>query len=170
MERYNTQAGYTLIELLLYVAMVGVLLGAITVFFSISTDARIKNQSINEVNDQGTFALDYAAQTVRNATSISSPAASTSGSQLTLAVPTSSLSPTVFSVVGGVLQVKEGTATAIALTNSKIQVTSFSVTNLTRSGTSGIVQINLTLNRINAASRNEYDYQRTFTTSIGVRQ
>jgi len=169
MEIHKKQTGYTLIELLLYVAMLGVLLGAVTVFFGMTTDARLKNQSINEVNDQGTFALDYIAQTVRNATSISSPAAAATGSQLTVAVPTSTLSPTVLNVASGVLQVKEGTAVPVPLTSSKVQVVAFSATNLTRSGTSGIVQISLTLSRVNAASRNEYDYQRTFTTSVGVR-
>lgn len=165
----RSQQGYTLIELLLYIAMIGTLLGAVTIFFSVTTDARIKNQSISEVNDQGAFIMDSITQVVRNATSISGPAVGASGSQLTVAVPTASLSPTIFSVSGGVLQVKEGTANAVALTNSEVQVTSFSVTNLSRSGTKGVVQINFTLSRLNSSGRNEYDYQRTFTTSAGLR-
>jgi len=161
--------GYTLIELLLYVALIGILLSAVTAFFGVTADARLKNQTISEVNEQGTYALDYIAQAVRNASVITLPAAASSGSQLTLTVPTSSLSPTVFSVANGVLQVKEGTGSAVALTNSNIQVTSFTVTNLTKSGTMGIAQIAITINRVNGGGRNEFDYQRTFTTSAGVR-
>lgn len=163
------QAGYTLIELLLYIAMVGVLLAAVTAFFGITTDARIKNQSMTEVNEQGVFALDMIAQTVRNGTSLSSPAAGASGSQLTLTVPTGALSPTVFDVSGGVLRIKEGAGGVVAITNSKVQVTSLTVTNLTRSGTGGIVRISLTLSRRNTAGANAYDYTKTFTTSVGVR-
>ena len=168
MKQPSRQAGYTLIELLLYIAMVGVLLAAVTAFFGVTTDARIKNQSMTEVNEQGLFALDMIAQTVRNGTSISSPAAGASESQLTLTVPTGALSPTVFDVSGGVLRMKEGAGSAVALTNSKVQVVSLAVANLTRSGTGGIVQISLTLSRINTAGVNQYDYTETFTTSVGV--
>lgn len=169
MKNIRKDTGYTLIELLLYTAVIAVLLGAVTVFFGLTVDSRIKNQTINEVNSQGTAALDYITQTVRNSTAITSPAIGTPGSQLTVTVPTGTLSPTLYSVASGVLQVKEGTSAAIALTNSKVQVTSFTVTNLTRTGTSGIVQISLTLSHVNTAARNEYDYTRTFTTSVGVR-
>lgn len=167
--KVSYQAGYTLIELLLYIAMIGVLLGAVVAFFGMTTDARVKNQSITEVNEQGTYVMDYIAQTVRNASAITSPAIGASGSSLTLTVPMASLSPTVFSLTSGVLQVKEGTATAVPLTSSKVQVSAFTITNLGRSGTSGIVKISFTINRLNSSGLNEYDYQRTFTTSVGIR-
>lgn len=164
------QQGYTLIELLLYVAMIGILLGGVTTFFAMAVEARVKNQSISEVNDQGVYAMELLSQTVRNATDVTVPATGATGSNLTLTVPTGALSPTVFSLDGTTLQIKEGTAAAVPLTSSKIQVTSFSVKNLTRSGTAGIVQISLTLERVNPTGRNEYDYERTFTTSVSLRQ
>jgi prepilin-type N-terminal cleavage/methylation domain-containing protein len=168
-ERGFNQKGYTLIELLLYVALVGVLLSAITAFFGIAAEARIKNQTINEVNEQGAYAMEYMARITRSATNISSPAAAATGSSLTLVVPTATLSPTVLSVTNNVLYIKEGTGATISLTTSKVKVDALNITNLTRSGTSPIVQISLTLSRVNALSRNEYDYQRTFTTSVGTR-
>lgn len=149
--------------------MIGILLSAVTYFFGTAADARIKNQTVNEVDTQGTYAMDYITQTVRNATSITAPAIATSGTSLTVVVPTASLSPTIFSLSGNALQVKEGTGTAVSLTSSMVQVTSLSVKNLSRSGTSGIVQISFTLNRVNPSGRAEYDYSRTFTTSVGVR-
>jgi Tfp pilus assembly protein PilW len=164
------QQGFTLIELLLYVGLVGILLGAITALFGTVADARIKNESMTEVNEQGAYVMDYIAQDIRNATSITSPTAGTaSATGMTLVVPTASLSPTVFSIASGVLQVKEGAGAVTSLTNSNIKVVSMTVTNLTRSGTSGVVQVSLTLARVNSTGRNEYDYQRTFTTSTEVR-
>jgi Tfp pilus assembly protein PilW len=165
----NKQSGYTLIELLLYVGLIGILLSAITALFGVSVDARVKNQTISEVNEQGIYALDYMAQVIRNGTTVSSPVAGSTGSSLTVTVPTASISPTIFSVTSGVLQVKKGTATAVALTNSKVKVDTFNVVNVTRSGTSSIIQISLTISRLNPLNKNEYDYQRTFTTSAGVR-
>lgn len=95
------QAGFTLLELLLYTSIVGGLLMAITGFFGVVLEARIKNQSIVEVEQQGVAAMERITQTVRNATSITSPATGATGSSLTLVVPTGSLSPTVFDLSGG---------------------------------------------------------------------
>ena len=169
MDRINKTAGYTLIELLLYITLAGMLLVSLTMFFGMSVDARVKTQSVTEVNQQGASAMEYIQQTVRNASSISAPAAAASASSLTVVVPTASLSPTIFSLNGTVLQVKEGTAAAIALTNDDVQITNLTFTNLTRSGTDGVVRISFTVSRTNTSGRNEYDYSKTFTTTVAIR-
>lgn len=162
-------SGFTLIELLLYVTIVGSLLIAVSMFFATMLDARIKSQSIVEVEQQGALALDYIASTIRGADSITTPAAAGTGASLTLVVPTGALSPTIFDLSGTTLQVKEGAAAAIALTNSKVQVTNLTFKNLTRSGTPGVVQVSITLSRVNTTNRNQYDYQKTFTTTAALR-
>jgi len=169
LDRINKTAGYTLIELLLYITLAGMLLVSLTMFFGMSVDARVKTQSVTEVNQQGASAMEYIQQTVRNASSISAPAAAASASSLTVVVPTASLSPTIFSLNGTVLQVKEGTAAAIALTNDDVQITNLTFTNLTRSGTDGVVRISFTVSRTNTSGRNEYDYSKTFTTTVAIR-
>lgn len=168
MKQHTKQAGYTLIELLLYVVIVGSFLVALSYFFMTTAESRIKGESIAEVNDQGTYAMDYITQTVRNGTAITVPAAAASGASLTLTVPTSANSPTVFSVASGVLQVKKGTAAAVPLTDSNVQITSLTFKNLTRSGTGGLVQVSFTLSRINNGNRDEFNYQKTFTSSAEV--
>ena len=163
------QNGYTLIELLLYVVVVGMLLTSVVSFFGTVTEARVKNQTISEVNDQGTAAMDYITQTIRNATSVSAPATGgVSAASLTLVVPTGSLSPTVFSLSGTTLQVKEGAAAAIALTNNEVQISSLSFKNLTRSGTTGVVQVSFVISRTNPNNVNTFEYQKTFTGSAEV--
>lgn len=97
------QNGYTLIELLIYVAILGALLTVVTFFFGTIASARIKDQTIIEVNDQGQALMDTITQTIHNATAITSPAIGTTGSSLSLAVPTGSLSPTLFTVSGTTL-------------------------------------------------------------------
>lgn len=164
----SKQRGFTLIELLLYVAIVGSLLIAISLFMALTLDARVKNQTITEVEQQGAAAIDYITQTIRNASAITTPAAGASGASITITVPSSSLSPTVFSVTNGVLYVTEGANAAIALTNGKVNVSGINFTNLTRPGTNGIAQISITLSRQNPGGKNEYDYQKTFVTSAGI--
>ncbi|HKX73531.1 MAG TPA: type II secretion system protein [Candidatus Saccharimonadales bacterium] len=162
--------GFTLIELLLYVTIVGTLLTAVTIFFATTTEARVKNQSIVEVDQQGTLVMNHMLQTIRNADSITAPAAGATAASLTLAVPTAGLSPTIFDLNGTTLQVKEGVAAAVALTNNKVQVSGLTFKNLTRASTPGIIQVSFTMSRINAGGRNEYDYQKTFVSSAALRQ
>jgi type II secretory pathway pseudopilin PulG len=164
-----SQPGYTLIELLLYIAVVGTLLIGIAVFFGLSADDRIKNQSVLEVNQQGMAAMEYITQTIRNATAISSPAAAASGASATLTVPTGSLSPTIFDMTGTSLEVKEGANAAVLLTSNDVQVSGLTFKNLTRSGTFGIVQVSFTIARTNTGNRPEYSYQKTFVTSVALR-
>lgn len=165
----NNQTGFTLIELLLYVAIVGSLLTAIVAFLMVSIDARVKNQSIAEVDQQGVFAMEQITKVIRNASSISSPAAGASGAALTVVVPNAGSSPTTFNINAGALQVTEGSGSAVPLTNSKVQMSDLTFTNLSRSGTNGIVRVSFALRRVNPTGRNEYDYQKTFVTSVGLR-
>jgi type II secretory pathway pseudopilin PulG len=101
--RGTNQTGYTLIELLLYVALVGILLTSVTFFFGLVADSRVKNQTINEVDTQGQAIMETITQTIRNATSVTTPAIGGSSPSLTLVVPTGSLSPTVFDLSGTAL-------------------------------------------------------------------
>ena len=75
-------------------------------------------------------------------------------------MPTGSLSPTVIDLSGTVLQVKEGAAAVVPLTGSKVQISGLTFKNLSRSGTTGIVQVSFTVQRVNTGGRNEYDYQK----------
>lgn len=162
--------GFTLIELLLYVTIVGSLLTTVSIFFATTTEARIKNQSIVEVDQQGTLAMEHITQAIRNADAVTTPAAGATTASLTLTVPTAGLSPTIFDLTGTTLQIKEGAATAVALTNSKVQISGLTFKNLTRASTPGVIQISFTAARTNAGGRNEYDYQKTFTSSAALRQ
>lgn len=96
----RNQHGYTLIELLLYIGILGSILLSIVYFFGAVVDTRIKNQTISEVDQQGAFLMDKITQTIRNATSISSPGVGSSGNSLSLVVPTGSQSPSLFDVSG----------------------------------------------------------------------
>ena len=160
--------GFTLIELLLYVSIVGTLLIAVTGFLALSTEARVKNQSISEVNQQGIAVMNMMMQAIRNSTGVTLPATGATGSVLTVTMPTAGISPTVFDLNGSTLQIKEGTGSTIPLTNNKVQVAAFTVKNLTRTGGYANIQISLTLARVNTSNRNEYDFQKTFVNSAEV--
>lgn len=167
----SANQGFTLIELLLYVSIVGVLLTSISMFFATTADARIKNQSISEVNQQGTAIMELITQTIRNADAVTVPAVGATGASLTLTVPTASLSPTIFNLSGAspnAVQIKEGTGATVPLSNSKVTVSALSFKNLSRASTPGVVQVSFTISRVNLSGKNEYDYQKTFTGTATV--
>lgn len=162
------QAGFTLIELLMYVTILGSLLLTLTYLFANAADARVKNQSITEVNDQAADVMDNITQTIRNSTSITSPAAGASAASLTLVVPTGSLSPTIFNLNGTTMRITEGVGAAVNLTNDKVQITSLTFRNLTKTGTAGAVQVSFTMRRVNVNTHAEYDFQKTFTSTAEI--
>src|SRR5690349_17675921 len=94
------QKGYTLIELLLYITVTAVLLGALTLFFAMATNARVKNQTVLEVERQGQQVIETVTQSIRSADAITAPVLGASGSSLTLTTTSTGSSPTVFALSG----------------------------------------------------------------------
>lgn len=169
--RYHnvTTKGITLIETLLYVSLIGVIVGALAVFLSVSLDDREKQQAVLEVEDQARLALGYIAQTVRNAESITSPTAGSTGSSLEIDVVLLADDPTIFDVSGTTLQVTEGGGGADSLTNDRVEVVEFIAENLSYTGEPDTVHVTLTLQHINTEGRNIFEYSGTFSTTATVR-
>ena len=163
------QQGFTLIELLLYVALSGVILLAVSLFFSLVLSVRTKAQSVAEVEQQGTLALQSVLQTIRNASAVTSPSAGATSSSLTLAVPAAAKSPTVIDVSGGVLRIKEGAGSSIALTDSRVSTTDLVFSNLSGAAARGSIRIQFNLGISHASATNEYNYAQNFIGSATLR-
>ncbi|MCR4328495.1 MAG: prepilin-type N-terminal cleavage/methylation domain-containing protein [Patescibacteria group bacterium] len=166
----NSRKGFTLIELLLYVAVASVLLSAISTFFFILLESRVKNQTIAEVEQQGMRVMQMITRASRNAEAITSPSQGASAASLILDVITVADDPTVFDLSGGVLRIKEGSGSVIPLTNSRVTASSLSFFNLSRASTPGAISIQFTLTHANPAGRNEYNFSETFYGSASLRQ
>ncbi len=170
MKKISSQKGFTLVELLLYVAIAGIILLTISLFLQTLLESRVKNQTIAEVEQQGLQAMQLITQTLRNAAVINSPSTGTGTTTLSVNTYTGANNPTVFDVSGGVLRVKEGAAAAIPLTNSRVTVSTLSFQNFSRSGTAGTIRIQFTLSYVNPSGRNEYSYSQIFYASASLRQ
>ena len=169
LRRNDMKKGFTLIELLLSIAVVALLLLGINALLATVLEAREKNQAITTVETEGQYVMQLLTQTVRNATNVNTPAPSESSASLTLALSDAALSPTVFDVANATLQITEGATASAGLTSSRVSVSSFSVTNLSRAGTPGTVRIQMTISFVNSSNRNEYAYSKIFTASASVR-
>jgi hypothetical protein len=153
----------------LYLALFAVIVGSISGLLYTILQSRIKNQVIAEVEQQGMQTIALITQTARNATTLTSPTIGTSSATLSLAVPTVSLSPTVFNLASSSIRITEGAGGSVALTNSRVTASALSFQNLSRVGTNGTVRIQFTLTHINPANKNEYDYTKTFMASATLR-
>lgn len=168
--KYTNKPGFTLIELMLYVAISSVILLVISMFLSTLLEARVKNQTIAEVEQQGIQLMQIITQTVRQAESINYPPISTSGSSLSLNTSVASSTPSIFDLSAGVLRIKEGTNLAIPLTNSKVIVSDLIFSNLSRSASPGIIRVSFTISAVNLSGRNEYSFSSSFVGSAALRQ
>lgn len=161
--------GFTLVELLLYIGVSGLILLAVASLALLIVETRKKNQTIAEVEQQGLQITSLLSQTVRNATGFITPTLGQSSTTLSVTTFDSNKNPTVFDLSSGTLRIKEGASSPINLTASFITATAFNVANVGRSATTGSVRISFVLSHINPGSQNEYTYSKTFYVSASIR-
>jgi len=160
---------FTLIELLLYIGLAGFILLATSVFYFETLRSRVKNQTITEVEQQGTMAMETITQAIRNSDSVTAPVVATSGSSLTITSTVPAQNPTVINVTSGSIKIAEGATAAVELTTPKVTVSSLNFQNLSMSLTPGIIKVSFTVTYINNSGRNEYDFSKTFTGAASLR-
>jgi prepilin-type N-terminal cleavage/methylation domain-containing protein len=156
--------GFTLVELLLYVAIASMILLSVSFFLSALLGSRVKSQTVAEVDEQGLQAMQIMTQTVRNAAAVNSPATGASDTSLSVNTPVSANNPTVFDTANGAIRMKEGAATATPLINSRVAASNVSFSNL-----SGSIRIQFTLAAVDSSGRSENIYSKNFTGSATLR-
>lgn len=161
--------GISLIETLIYVAIFSIFVVALASFSRSILSARVHNQIVLEVNDQGSRAMKTITQTLRNASQVNSPTISNTALNLSVVTDIPATNPTVFSLTGGVLYVTEGSASATALTNSKVVMSNLLFSNLSRSGTPNIIKVSFTLTSASSTSSGD-TYSITFDGSSALRK
>lgn len=164
-----SQKGYTLIELLLYVVTISSLVLAIGSFYLVVRETNNRAMVVSTVEQQGHFVMDHVTRTIRNADTITSPASGSSASSITLGISDAAKNPTIINISSNSVEAKEGAATAVKLSDSKVTVTNLTFKNLSYTGTPGIVQVLLTIEYKSDSDRDNYDYSKTFTSSVSLR-
>lgn len=161
--------GFTLVEMLLYLAVLSIVVLAFSSFLFLSYTSRVKAAAIAEIEQQGSQTMSLITQNIRNAASITAPATGVSASSLTLTEYTGANSPTVFDQSGSTLRITEGVTAAVNLTSNRVIVSNLSFQNLSRLSTPGVVQIKFTLTHVNPSNRGEYIYSKNFTSTASLR-
>ncbi len=163
--------GFTLIEMILYVAICSVLLLSLSTMFTYLLGSRVKGQAITEVNQQGFFTMNLMTSAIRNASSVDIPLMGNSSSTLSITTQLAPLNPTVFTLSSTTLMVTEAGGVSIPLTNSRLVVSSLLFENISSaSSTDKIIRISYTLSYTSGSPKQEYAYTKSFTGSATLRQ
>ena len=165
----KTNKGFTLIELIIYISLVSIMLLGIASFTKMILQTQTRNQVIAEVEQQGIQIAQLLTQTIRNAENIIQPTLPNADNSLILDMFNTSKDPTVFSLDGNIINIKEGVSSQINLNNSRVEVQDLTFQNLSRSNTPGIIKFSFVLNYNNQSGRPEYNYSKIFYGSISLR-
>ncbi len=161
-------SGFTLTEVILYISLAAFTLLATSTLFFYVIQAKIKQQAISEVEEQGNTLLRVITQTIRNAQNFDnlSPG-TTSATQLSVTSPSGT--STVFTLVNGTLNSRENGGSDVALTSPRVIMTNLLFENLGQPTTIGAIRIRFTLSTVNQSAIQEFSYQQTFYGSATTR-
>lgn len=158
--------GFTLVEFLIYIAIIGAVLVGFIQFIVSTAVARSETRAISEVNTNMRFALDIMAQKIHGAQNILTPLEQSSGASIVLDMPL--LAPDItFSVNSGVLNLTEG-GSPVPITSKDVTIELFSVTNHARVGERDNLRISFVV-RSNSTGV-EFQYSRVAILTASIRQ
>lgn len=158
---------FTLIEVLLYVALISIFTLVLASFWGSVNEINARNKAMSAVNTEAAFILNTISRSIRTASAINTPTAGNSSSTLSLV---KSANPTVFSINNGVLFIQEGANPTVQLSSNQVYVNSLSFTNVTNTGTAGAVRIQLELAYVNESGKTVLDYSQTIYDTVSIRK
>ncbi len=165
----KNKSAVTLIELSLYIGLSTIIILGSSLLLKTVMDSRSKDTTISEVEQQGNLALQTITRSIRNATLVNSPAIGATSSSLSLNTTVSGNNPTVFSLASGVISMKEGSATAIPLTGSRVTISNLLFQNLAQTGTKDNLRVSFTVTYRATSTQQQYQYSRDFLDSAARR-
>ncbi|MEK7099397.1 MAG: type II secretion system protein [Patescibacteria group bacterium] len=164
--------GFTLLELVIYLAIISGAILSFTYFILSVSNSRTKTYVAQEVHANGRTALEVISQRIRAANGI----VSVTPTVLTLDFSTANPAkhPTAIDRdAGNTLRITEdtdGAPVVMTITSDDVTVTALAFTNLTGTGSRENIKINLTIAYDNPSGSSAFTYSKDFTTAVSVRQ
>jgi type II secretory pathway pseudopilin PulG len=169
----HKSGGFTLIETLIYIAIIGIVITSFVEFSISVSNSRGKAYVASEVQSNLRISMDLIKQRIREATDVvtASSTFSSDPSFLTLTMASSTLNPTTIGLSSdnGVLGIKEGSNATTTITSSEVSVTNLVFTNLTASTTRENIRIQMTI-EYNDEGDAYYQFSRSVQSAVSLRQ
>ena len=160
----------TLVETLVAIAIMSMLMVSVVSLLVNTAKSEKRNRVLTEVEYQASAIIYEIAQSVRNASTITSPAVGATSTSLTLALASiPSENPTVFSTSSLAIMVSKGGGADEQLSSGNVEITNLVFQNISAPDTKGAVRIFLTVHGLNPNTRPELEYSTTRTTTITLR-
>lgn len=154
--------GFTLIETIIYTALVGMVLGASVLTMQSLLDARNRNRSALILEEGMRFALGRINYRVSHASGVTFPASGTD-TTLTLSMSTPSMNPTTFSLTSGTVMISEGGSAPIPLTGSHLEITLLTFQRLEGSPPAAHVHLDGRLRGATGAAQSTFSLEETIS-------
>ncbi len=161
--------GFSLVETLIAVAIMGLLVLAVASLLSTMLASEKRNRAVAEVEAQANYVLYEITESIRNSNTVAVPIAGATGSLLRVASNVTAENPTYVALTNGTIEMKKGTAATTTLTSTTVTVTGLTFQNLTASTTKGSVRVGITMSYKNSSIRPELNFANTFYTTVTLR-
>ncbi len=164
--KFRNRKAFTLIETLIYIAILGGLLAYFISFTLSISNSRSKSYVASEVNANARIALETIAQKIRLADDVVQPDLGASSDTLSLDMPDTG-NHLVFSLEQGVLIYTQA-SNSYNITSDEVNITNLLFTNLRAGDERDNINIVLTIEYRDSDSQ-EYRYSKTFQTTLSLR-
>ena len=94
----KNKKGFSLVEILLYISILATVILVVSMFLATSLTARVKSQTILEVESQGTQILENMNRVISQATTINFPSVGSSQDSVSIDTLNTSKNPTIFNI------------------------------------------------------------------------
>ncbi|SRR5258708_7335172 len=165
-KKFKLSAGFTLIEMMLYMALLGFLMITMTELFAGILDVRSESATTSAVEQDGRFLLSRFVYDIQQASFVSTPASDgNSGNSLTLVIGGVNYT---YSVVNGNLQIVNNFGTDI-LNSSETSISNLTFQRAGNTASGGKTTVQTTFTVTSTGLENGRTQQKTFSTTAGLR-
>lgn len=155
--------------MLLYAALSSIVLMAFSGYLYVISDHRIQYDVESDIASVGLQVTQLIKSQVDSADSIVTPVAGTTSGTLTLEMSVPTNNPTIISETSGTLFFQRGSLPPESLVPEQLEITSFSITNLSVDDIEQSIKYEFTIRHKSANGHPNYDYEQTFTGAISTR-
>ncbi len=167
----KAKAGFTLVETLVYIAIIGTALSSAILFSLNVLEGQQKARVFQEVQQNARFALERISQEIRTAADLN-PNASTfniATGTLSLASDESAKNPTTFNVIDEKIFIKQGSGATTSITSDDVRVTTLRFENLSVSARTDNIRVTVSIQHENPDNVTSFNASTTMTTTVSIR-
>ncbi len=166
----NKQEGFTLIEFLLYLALLVSMIGIIGNMGILVLESRIKSQAQREMDYSVHLVFSKLSEAIENGEDITAPIRFESATSLSVISSDARKNPTVFDVVDGRMRMQEGISEPVYISSSGAFITDVTFTNISHEDTPASVRTHIRFDAYGGKGRLSFIASTSFYSTIQIRK